>query len=118
MVRAEVDSGDLVLGVGVLRDLRYNLVQTFWRDSGQFHLYIDSTDVCLVPGVRVVDGGCGLAAVDDLQVVDALDRLASPRQVGEVHICCGGGDAVVVGQEPVRAVQDRLSHTLVDRAAG
>ena len=77
VVGAEVDEGDLVLGVGVLGDLRDDLLQAVGRDDGELHLHEDPGDVGLVLDVGVVDRRGGLAAVDDLQVVDAADGLAA-----------------------------------------
>ena len=102
MVGAEVDQGDLVLRVGVLGDLRDDLLEPFRRDHGEFHLDEDAGDVGLVADVRVVDGRGGLPAVDDLEVVDAADGLAAVRQEWQNSTCRGGcGDAVVVGEEPL-----------------
>ena len=80
VVGAEVDKGDLVLRVGVLRDLRDDLVKAFRRDHGELHLDEDTGDIGLVLDVSVVDRRGGLAAVDDLEVMDAADSPAAVRE--------------------------------------
>ena len=56
----------------------------------------------------MVEGGGGLAAVDDLQVVQ-LDQVGTVGALVEYHGGGCGGDAVVVGEEPVRGVSRTVS---------
>jgi hypothetical protein len=61
-----------------------------------------------------MDGGGGLAAVDDLQVLDAGQGEAAGWKIDQADIGGGGRDPVVVGQKPVGPVEDGLSDALVD----
>src|SRR5260370_42156174 len=107
VVGGEVRLTDLVLAVRVARDERDDLLKTAFGDDGQLRRDLDRGYVGMVSAHRVVDRRCGLAPVDDLQVLDAVDPAAAAWQFDQAYFRRGAGDAVVVGKEPARLVEDR-----------
>jgi hypothetical protein len=73
VVGAEVGLADLVLAVGVSRDQRHYLIEVVRLDDGQFHLDLNAIYTCSVLDGRVIKRRGRLAAVNDLEVVGALD---------------------------------------------
>ena len=111
MVGAEVGLVDLVLGVGVPRDLRDDLLSRS-GDHRELH-WTRTSETSALSRLGVVNGGGGLPAVDDLKVLDAA--MPSPRpQAAELDGRGRRGDAVVVGQEQLGFVEEGLADALVD----
>jgi hypothetical protein len=83
---------------------------------GQLHLDEDLREVRLALDEGVVDRCGGLAAVDDLKVVDSPDPGVAVRAGPEFHLGRGRADAVVVGEEALRRMDECLPDSAVHRA--
>ena len=118
VVGAEVGLVDLVLAVGVSRDQRHDLIETVRLDDRQLHLDLNVIYIRPVLHSRVIERCRRLAAVDDLEVVEALDAEAAFRHARQFYCRRGGGYAVVVGEEPVRLVENRAPDSLINLAPG
>ena len=70
-VGLKVGFGDRVLGVRVAGDLRDQLVELLRSDHGDLCRNLDLAEVYAFAYGGVMQCGCGLAAVDDLQVIPA-----------------------------------------------
>src|SRR5207249_370939 len=93
-VRLQIGRRHPVLRVGEGGDLRHDVVEFVRRHDSQLHLDVHLLQRDVVT-VRMVDGRGGLAAVDDLQIVDPADDPVTVDLV-EVDLRRGGRDAVVV----------------------
>jgi len=111
IVRREVRHLHGILGVRELRDLRRQRVDEVGLQHGELGLDEDPGKVDLrLSGL--MDRRGGLAAVDDLQAVDARDR-HSGANAGRFHALGRQRDAVVVGQKQPRLLLERIPDPLV-----
>ena len=116
-VREEVGLADLVLAVGVPRDVGNQLLRSFWRDNDDLGLDGDVEELrwVLLLAIDVEQRRGGLPTIDDLQIGDLVMERPSGRYVDARGRC---GDAVVVGKEPIWLGHDGLLDALVYVAAG
>ena len=69
IVRGKVSGVHLVLTIGILRDPRHEDLDCFRAgEHGELHLHHEIRKVGMILFEGVVNGCCGLAAIDDLEV--------------------------------------------------